>query len=220
MKRLIVTITALGISYLSSAQSGVEQSTLSPNPPTNTVIPGGGYPEDAARRDKTLVNDTPENIVMQFNRDYPGNSDATWTQEGKNYRAVYTDPQTKLPRAIIYDREGNVVRTENQMDDIYSPAGVNEYYSKYHPNQKFKVWKSEEQNGRKAYYTQHNGETTWFDENGNYIQGNKKSNTSPTSPKSSNTSPSDNTKKGGQKNSGTKTKSSSQAPEPESPGQR
>lgn len=202
MKRLILSIAVAFLSIAASAQKRGQDTMMSPSPVTNTVIPGGGLPESAASRDKTLVNDTPENIVVKFGHDHPGNGNATWIQEGKNYKAIYTDDQTKMPHAVIYDAEGNVIRTETQLDDMYSPSGVTEYYSKYHPNEKYKVWQSDE-SGKRSYYTQHNGQTEWFDENGNYVPGNKKSPMQPTEPKSYNTKSSDkNTKSGNTKNAG------------------
>jgi hypothetical protein len=205
--KLVACLAVVGLTYMSSAQVGTDQNTLNPNPLTNTIIPGGGYPENTTGRDKTLVNDTPENVVMRFNEDYPGNTNVTWKQEGRNYRVTYTDRQTYLNRMVIYDQEGNVVSTETQLDDINSPSGVNEYCSKYYPNEKFKLWQLEGSSGKRSYYILHDGEIIYFDQEGNYIPTNKKSNTRPTNPKSYNTkSPGDTDKKEGDKTKETKKK--------------
>ncbi|MES2680918.1 MAG: hypothetical protein V4635_13585 [Bacteroidota bacterium] len=50
-----------------------------------------------------------------FTEQNPGIS-ATWRADGENFRANYIDPTSKLGRIIIYDKEGKVVRRENEVD--------------------------------------------------------------------------------------------------------
>lgn len=110
-------------------------------------------------------------VVQNFTRDNPGIS-ATWRNDGDNYRANYLDPNTKLGRIIIYNKNGQVLRRENEVDQLKYPDPIKKYYDKNYPGEVYQVWDNEETPGSTTlYYTNRNTETIWFDKHGNLISG-------------------------------------------------
>ncbi|MBI2722080.1 MAG: hypothetical protein HYX39_07890 [Bacteroidetes bacterium] len=105
MKRLIVCASCLIVSIQLSAQ------TITP---TATIIPGGGKGASIStnKKKKTAI---PETIINKFNEDFPGNSNINWKAEDNNYVVTYTDSKTNMDNIIVYDKEGKVIRKENEV---------------------------------------------------------------------------------------------------------
>ena len=92
----------------------------------------------------------------------------------KNFRVSYIDPTTKLGRVIVYDKSGNVVRRENEVDNLVYPGSIKDYYNKNYPGESYQVWSSEDKNtGKPLYYSNGSTETIWFDKDGNMIPARK-----------------------------------------------
>lgn len=108
---------------------------------------------------------TPSTVTTRFSNDYPG-MDATWSMDGSNYRADYTDGA--INRSVIYDQKGKMLSREEQMRSNTYPSSIGDYYTKNYPNEKYDVWSSTDPDGTTTYYTKRNSETIWFDKSGKY----------------------------------------------------
>lgn len=108
----------------------------------------------------------PAAVLQKFIAEQPGIT-AVWKADGENYKAAFTDPTTKLGRIVVYDKEGNVLRRESEIDQQTAPAPIGDYYKKNHPGETYQVWRSEDAgNGQQLYYSGRNLETIWFDKEG------------------------------------------------------
>lgn len=118
----------------------------------------------------------PAVVIQNFTTQFPTVT-AAWRMEGKNYRARFVDPQNKLGRAIVYDKEGNVIRTENEVDKAGYPSAIGDYYSDNYPGETYQVWYTDEKTGAKTlYFTNRNDETIWFDKEGKIVPAKKAQN--------------------------------------------
>jgi hypothetical protein len=108
----------------------------------------------------------PSQVTERFNREYPGIS-GSWTRDGDNYRVEFTDPNSRMSHVIIYDRNGEVVRRESEVDQV--PQTINEYYDKNYPGEKLRTWRSESVAGEHGYFTRRNDELVRFDKEGKFI---------------------------------------------------
>jgi hypothetical protein len=139
---------------------------------TATIVPGGGMPP-AARTDRTVAT-PPENIRQRFETTYPGSVSVAWKIEGDNFKVNYTDPKTKLEHVIVYDKDGNVVRREDETDNLTYPSDIAEFYTKKYPKETFRVWQTELEPGVISYFIVRKGKTLWFDQTGKPTEGKKK----------------------------------------------
>lgn len=116
--------------------------------------------------DPSLV---PVVVKTNFDKEHPGTS-AIWKADGENFKVSYNDPESKLGRIIIYDKEGKVVRIENEVDHMKYPNAIGEFYNKNYPGEKYQVWRAEDKaNGETNYYSGRNMEIIWFDKDGNKL---------------------------------------------------
>lgn len=131
--------------------------TTSPNPPSTAQnSPQGGITP-------------PSTITNRFSTEYP-NLTPTWQMDGTNYSAQYTDRTTNMGRIVVYDKNGNVIRTESEMGDDTYPQAIGDYYSKNYPSEKdYTIWSSDDGKGNTTYYSKRKSGTVWFDKNGKYM---------------------------------------------------
>ena len=108
----------------------------------------------------------PTQVTEKFNREYPGVTGG-WTRDGENFRVEFTDPKTRMGHVIIYDRNGDVIRRESEVDQV--PQTINDYYNKTYPGEKIRTWESSNAKGEKEYYTWRDKEQVRFDREGKYI---------------------------------------------------
>ena len=119
----------------------------------------------------------PASAIQNFTTRFP-NVSAAWHMDGQNYRANYIDPESKLGCVVVYDKEGNVVRTENEVDSTGYPSSIGDYYSDNYPGETYQVWFTDDKTGAKTlYYTNRNDETIWFDNQGKPLPAKKTSTT-------------------------------------------
>lgn len=108
----------------------------------------------------------PEVVMNKFTTAHPGIT-AVWKADGENFKAAFNDPATKLGRIIVYDPKGEVLRTDNEVDQNSYPQSIHDYYNKNYPGEKYQVWSSEETgSNEQLYYSGRNLETMWFDKSG------------------------------------------------------
>ena len=119
--------------------------------------------------------ETPTIITEEFTKHHP-TLVPNWSREGQNYKAIYEDPATAKAVMIVYDKKGEVVHTESELDNMNSPKSVNEYYTKNYPDEKnYKVFNTQDKTGVNGYYiNRENNEMIWFDKDGNYVRKNPK----------------------------------------------
>jgi hypothetical protein len=134
---------------------------------TSTIVPGGGMPP-AAPTDRTGTV-PPENIQQSFEATFPKSTSVAWKVEGNNFRVNFTDPETKLEHVIVYDKEGNVIRREDETDKLTYPSRIAEYYSGKYPKESFRVWQTEREPGMINYFIIRKGKIIWFDQTGAFI---------------------------------------------------
>ncbi len=111
----------------------------------------------------------PADVSKRFGTEYP-DMRSTWSMSGANYRAEYMDTQTRMGRAIVYDKMGNPVGKESEVATGQFPVTITEYYNTSFPNETYKVWSSEEQTGNRNYFVTRKSEIIWFDDKGNYTR--------------------------------------------------
>src|SRR5690606_28507205 len=109
----------------------------------------------------------PLKILVSFARNFP---DATpyWGIEGKFYSVKFADPQTGLARALIYDRDGNVIRCESEVSLSDCPLTLQQYYLRNFANERLRIWCFTE-DGDKRYYLRRGSKKVWFDGEGNQM---------------------------------------------------
>jgi len=117
---------------------------------------------------KTILTKAPKKVSNKFIEQYP-NVKPSWTLDGENYQAKYPDSKTQLNHFVLYDKEGNVMRKESELDYKEYPVVINQYHSWRFPNETFKVLQCEAPNGDKYYYSKRKNEIIKFDTLGNYI---------------------------------------------------
>jgi hypothetical protein len=96
---------------------------------------------------------------------------AAWTKEEQNFRARFKNNDADaLETVVVYDKEGNVIRTEKQIDGSGYPSELAKYYNGQNIDlSNYKVWEVDGKNGTRKYYTSQNDKITWFDKNGKHM---------------------------------------------------
>ncbi len=161
MKKSILMILAAFSVSITVAQN---------NPPATNPARGTNNPDQRTQTQSGTTpqsSDVPGTISKRFSTDYP-NTQSNWSQVGTNYRAEYADTASRLTRAIIYDVNGNPVGSESQLGNNEYPRTIGDYYSKSYPNEKYNVWSSQDNTGKRSYYITRESDVIWFDDKGNY----------------------------------------------------
>ena len=136
---------------------------------------GAQIPANAARDKSLPAKITPPPVIEEkFKNEFPAVT-PSWKMDGQNFKAEYVDPVTFKGNTIVYDKEGNVIRRENEMENSSYPQGINDYYIKRFPGEKFKTWSSQDNTGERSYFIKRENEVVWFDKEGLYIEPGKKS---------------------------------------------
>jgi len=124
-----------------------------------------------AGKEKNLPQkiDPPQIVLDKFKQAYP---DITpeWKMDGKNFVASFVDPNTLKGINVVYDKDGNVIRKETELENSSYPQSINDYYIKKYPGEKYKTWSSVDNTGVSTYYIKRANETIWFDKGGNFVR--------------------------------------------------
>jgi hypothetical protein len=112
---------------------------------------------------------TPLIILEHFARTNP-DAIPFWGTEGNNYTVRYIDPRTALGHKLVYDRQGVILRSENEIALNECPASLVAYYHKNHANEPVRIWSYEENTGLKKYFIRVQSRTLWFDKEGRYMK--------------------------------------------------
>lgn len=111
---------------------------------------------------------TPLPILNHFARNYPGVS-PYWGFEGRDYVARFIDPRSGLRRALVYNRHGVILRTENELKLDDCPAGLRAYYVRNFLHRDCRVWLCDDGSETK-YFLNAGSRTIWFDKDGKHIR--------------------------------------------------
>jgi len=108
-------------------------------------------------------------VLDKFKQAYP---DITpeWKMDGKNFVASFVDPNTLKGINIVYDKDGNVIRKETELENSSYPQSINDYYINKYPGEKYKTWSSVDNTGVSTYYIKRANETIWFDKGGIFVR--------------------------------------------------
>lgn len=114
----------------------------------------------------------PSIVLNNFTTNQP-NTKVEWRMDEENYAADYKDNITGRGRTIVYDRDGNVLRRDYEVEYTVYPGTIGQYYSENYPKEKYIVWSSEDGDGNLSYYYSYHdyGKIVWFDKDGKYSPG-------------------------------------------------
>src|ERR1041385_7864651 len=110
----------------------------------------------------------PAMVTTRFAEDHP-NIAPTWAMEEDNYVGKYRDATTNLEHIVVYDRFGNLIRNDEELEPASNPKAICSYYSKHFPEEKYVVWKSVDAKGRTTYYSKREYITVCFDKKGKFV---------------------------------------------------
>jgi hypothetical protein len=116
----------------------------------------------------------PEKVRTAFSEAYK-NMKAAWKREGQNFKARFknkNENEETLQTVVVYDKEGNVIRTEKQISSADYPSELAKYYNgKNIDLSNYEVWEVDGKNGTRKYFTKHEGEgdIVWFDNKGRHM---------------------------------------------------
>jgi hypothetical protein len=121
----------------------------------------------------TTPVEPPSAIAEKFKNEFPGIT-PIWHIDGKNFVAEFVDPNTFKGISVVYDKDGNIIRRESELENSSYPSSINDYYIKKYPGEKFKTWRSADEKGQVTYYIKRQSGLVWFDKEGKYIEPEKK----------------------------------------------
>jgi hypothetical protein len=107
--------------------------------------------------------EVPSLVKDNFTREQPGDA-GSWSKDGDNYRVEFVDKESRRGHVIIYDRNGNVVRRDSEVESV--PGPINDYYNKNYPGESFRTWSAQDPKGEKYYYSNRQSEVLRFDKEG------------------------------------------------------
>jgi|GEM_PF-1928872 hypothetical protein len=154
-KQILIVIAAFAVN---AAEAQINDTLPKGDRIPSTEHPISGVPASVA----------PQVVVNKFNTNFP-DMDETWQMDGNNYMAVYADKGTNLGRTITYDKNGNVVCSDSELDKASYPQKIRDYYAKNYPTASYKVWACRDNNGNRTYYSKHKSSTIWFNKKGDYV---------------------------------------------------
>lgn len=62
----------------------------------------------------------PSAVKEAFARDFPGKH-AEWSKEGSDYRAYFTDPQSRKQHILTYDSLGTRLKRDSRLPEVPEP---------------------------------------------------------------------------------------------------
>ncbi|MBA2611358.1 MAG: hypothetical protein H0U95_05250 [Bacteroidetes bacterium] len=119
------------------------------------------------KESKIIITKGPKKLVAKFSCEYP-DVQPSWRSDGVNYEASYMD-KNKLKHVIVYDKDGNLIRKESELDYKEYPISINKYYSQRFPEEKFRILQSETASGQKYYFAKRKNNILKFDTAGNFL---------------------------------------------------
>jgi hypothetical protein len=148
MNKMLLLLLAMIMQLNTSAQKAVKFTPAQPVHFQNPMMP--------------LV------ILEHFARKFP---EATpyWGIEGPNYSLKFNDPGSGLARAIIYDREGRIIRYEAEVSLSECPPPLQQFCHRNYANESLRIW-CYGQDDSKRYYFRKGSRMLLFDHTGQLLQ--------------------------------------------------
>lgn len=126
------------------------------------------FPQKQAKKsvDSAVPQAKPPQVVIDnFTKEYPDITPG-WRVDGENFIADFVDPNTLKGVRIVYDKDGRVIRRENELENASYPQSINDYFIKKYPGEKYRTWTSQDNAGVKRYFIMRQDETIYFDQEG------------------------------------------------------
>jgi len=116
---------------------------------------------------KIKENDVPTSVVDKFKKDYPDRTDVKWEKKGSNYEALYKNPNEYLE--VQYDKDGNVIQSEHQIEIAALPKEVKGYTASNFPGKNIsEAYLITDKDGNDTYECIIEEKTYVFDSDGKY----------------------------------------------------
>jgi hypothetical protein len=123
-----------------------------------------------AQKDDSFV---PDKVRSTFNKTHPDALVSGWYKENDNYKVVFREPATQQ-QILVYNKNGNVVRMETQLQTNEFPPAIVQYYERHYPDKtRYEIWGSKSPDGTYVFYSPVDDNTLYFDKNGNFIKSEK-----------------------------------------------
>ena len=117
----------------------------------------------------------PELVLNSFTNNFPGASGVTWTKSDNMYLANFNQARTVI-KAIL-DSLGNILETDQKINNKEIPLRALEYVQQHCPKQKIKEsYKIIEPDGTIKYEIELNANFLYFTETGDFIKKTEKTN--------------------------------------------
>lgn len=111
----------------------------------------------------------PQPVRTAFSGAYPDADVAGWRFVDNRYKVMFKD--RNMQQVAVYDKNGNLLRRETELDAADVPGAIAQYYKKNYPNEAtYHVWLVEEGKGKKSYTAPLNDKMLYFDADGQYIR--------------------------------------------------
>ena len=111
---------------------------------------------------------TPEAVKEKFKTANPSAKNAYWKAENDKYKVNFVEGDQR--RAIVYDKDGNVLKEKFEVRDANVPYKITAYYKDrgaQASSGNYEVWQVKDKDGEVYYYSEFKGKTSWFDQDGN-----------------------------------------------------
>lgn len=121
---------------------------------------------------KVKEDAVPPSVVSAFHKMYPEVKQHTWYHEDANYEAEYNE--AKMEMAVTFDKEGNLMETENEIPVNNLPKGIADYVSKNYSGAAIREASIvTDAKGVKTYEAEIKGTDLIFDEQGKFLKKEK-----------------------------------------------
>jgi hypothetical protein len=112
---------------------------------------------------------TPNAAKDNFKTKYPDATNVYWTpSKDDSYKVNYTQKDMKY--ALVYDKNGNIISEERELQTASVPPTIADYYTKRMGDNKtgtYTVWEVKDKDGTVSYTSEFQGKTAYFDKDGN-----------------------------------------------------
>lgn len=118
----------------------------------------------------SLYAQAPDAVREKFKKEYPEAMSPYWkTLKDNSYKVIYS--QKNEQRALVYDKDGNVLRQEVAVKEASVLPAIKDHYKTRTAGEKdyapsYTVWEITDNSGNKTYFSEHKGKYTYFDKEG------------------------------------------------------
>lgn len=122
-----------------------------------------------ANAQKLKESEVPAAVKAAFTKQFPNVKDAEWGKEETDFEAEFD--QNKMETSLLIDANGNVLKTENEIEVSALPKAASEYVAKNVGGKKIKeASKITDAKGQVTYEAEVDDTDYVFDPNGTFIK--------------------------------------------------